>query len=263
MEKKRLFMTLGAMVLTGAIAVTTTLALLNNVTETKTNVFNSSKNIDTTLTEEDYWENGWTDYWPGESKAKTPVLTNTNDSDGPVYFAMRLSYIGNDGKRLSYDKDSNSFVNYASVSYEGVDGFNTNDWRLAKTYADGSQLYYYIGGTETLNKVGKGNQTNPIFDKVTVNAGITGSLSESYKNTKVYKITIVDGKEVKTLVSNTDTKLSQDEKYYDENGNEITNVVSLPEFKIEVKGFAVQATNVSVEEAQSQLENLSDANINK
>ena len=42
MEKKRLFTTLGAMVLTGAIAVTGTWAFLNKVTETKTNTFTSS-----------------------------------------------------------------------------------------------------------------------------------------------------------------------------------------------------------------------------
>lgn len=265
MEKKRLFTTLGAMVLTGAIAVTTTLALLNNVTETKKNTFNSSKNIETTLTEEDFWNNGWDGYWPGQSQAKTPVLTNTEDSDGPVYFAMRLSYIGNDGKRLSYDKKENSFINYASVSYKGVDGFNTKDWQLAKTYDDGSELYFYVGGTENLVEVAKGGKTNAIFDKVTVNAGITGSLKEQYKTSKVYKgVVDANGNVTKgELVSSTDTKLSQDLKYVDEDGNVITDPITLPKFTIEVKGFAVQATDVSLTDADKALKDLSDANINK
>ena len=70
MEKKRLFTTLGAMVLTGAIAVTGTWAFLNKVTETKTNTFTSSKDISTELVEENFDEEIAENYIPGQVIAK-------------------------------------------------------------------------------------------------------------------------------------------------------------------------------------------------
>lgn len=274
MEKKRLFVTLGAMVVTGAIAVTTTLALLNNVTETKKNTFNSSNDITTELTEEEFWEKGWTDYWPGEAKVKTPKLVNKENSDGPIYAAMRVTFIGNDGNKLSYE----DFSKYASIQIPDYDengvqrkddkgnllyknqfniGTEEGTWRmLSGSENDENGILFIYNSTVEPN-----NETEALFTQVKVNAGITGSLNESGKTKNVYKVTKkADGSEEKTLVSSTDTLLSQDETYVDENGKVLDGkeIISLPTFEIRVKGFAVQAQGVELNDAEEELISLSN-----
>lgn len=262
MEKKRLFTTIGAIALTGVLAATATFAVLNDVTETKRNTFSSSKNISTELTEEEFWEKGWTDYYPGQSQYKTPVLTNNSpDTTSDIYTAVRISYIGNDGKRTK----KADFENYATFQYKVgnnfVNGFNLINWELAKTYDDGSELYVYKG------TLAPNASTVAIFDQVTVNAGITGSLNSSLKTTTVYKADangnkILDDNKNPIIVSQTDTLLDFSATYVDEDGNKIENAVSLPSFDVEVKGFAVQAaTFTTYTEAAVELTKLSDANM--
>lgn len=246
MEKKRLLGTVGAIVLTAALTLGGTLAYLNSVTETKNNVFSSSKNIETILTEEDEWYNGWTDYTPGQSKPKTPVITNESKNTD-IYVAMRVSYQGNNGDFMS-QKDFEKFVTLENFNEEAK-------WSLLKTYEDGTALYLYGA------KLIPGGKTDILFNRVTVNAGITGSVSQKYVTKKVYKV-LADG--TKELVNSNDTLLTSDVSYTDENGNSITDAIALPTFKINVKGFAVQATDGMTSDIINQeLIKLSDANPDK
>ncbi|MEG2506692.1 MAG: SipW-dependent-type signal peptide-containing protein, partial [Longicatena sp.] len=76
MNKKRLTATVAAMALTGILAVAGTLAYMQQVTETKQNVFTSAKDINTELTEKDFNQETANNYYPGQVIAKNPVMHN-------------------------------------------------------------------------------------------------------------------------------------------------------------------------------------------
>lgn len=256
MEKKRLFTTLGAMVLTGAIAVTGTWAFLNKVTETKTNTFTSSKNISTELTETEFNEETANNYVPGQLIAKNPVMTNdANENDGlPIYVGVKLEYIDNDGNHVTKDE----FVkNYARILNNGYEGFNEK-WVKMGTYTDGSDFYVY---NTVLNP---GEASDAIFTHTEVLVGINEVFNTKYSKETVYQVTIDEnGKEIKTPVSemeNVDTTKNFYIKDADGNLVKVSDAYKLPKFEIKVTGYAVQGNeDVSADEAITELAKLAEA----
>lgn len=236
-NKKRIAATVGAMALTAVLAIGGTLAYLSSVTETKTNTFSSSKDVKTELTEDRWDENLGGNYTPGDVIAKNPVLTNTSDSKDDIYVAMKLEYIDNSGNPVDYD----TFKKYAAV-----DGFHAN-WTKVGSDADGNDFYMYSTAL-------KANEaTDPIFNSITVDAGIQEEWSQNVLNQEIYT---VDASGNKTLVDTTTTSYDKSTIYYDAAGNRIDKPSQLPKFEIKVTGYAVQATGMTVDSARTDLVDL-------
>lgn len=102
---KKITLTAAAMVLSAGLAVGGTLAYLNAVTETKTNTFTSSRNITTTLTETEWTSDSGKNYLPGDVIKKNPVMNN--ESDQPVYMAVKVDYLDDNGNLMSAEEFKN------------------------------------------------------------------------------------------------------------------------------------------------------------
>lgn len=102
---KKITLTAAAMVLSAGLAVGGTLAYLNAVTETKTNTFTSSRNITTTLTETEWTSDSGKNYLPGDVIKKNPVMNN--ESDQPVYMAVKVDYLDDKGNLMSAEEFKN------------------------------------------------------------------------------------------------------------------------------------------------------------
>ena len=257
MEKKRLFTTLGAMVLTGAIAVTGTWAFLNKVTETKTNTFTSSKDISTELVEENFDEEIAENYIPGQVIAKDPVMKNDAEKNEglPIYVGVKLEYIDNNGKHISREE----FIeNYAEIMNNGEEGFN-NLWKEFGTYNDGSEFYVFK------NVVQPGASSDPIFTDIKVITGIKEVIKTEYSSKTLYRIDKDENGNDKEpeIIDKTDSTNSSrvlyekiEDKYVPIEGDAYT----LPKFEIKVTGYAVQGNDeVSQEEAIDELVKLAEA----
>ena len=167
---KKITATAAAMALSAGIAVGGTLAYLNSVTETKTNTFTSGKNITTTLTETEWTSDSGKDYLPGDVIRKNPVMNN--ESDQPVYMAIRVDYEAADGELM----DADTFSKYASVT-----DYDTSNWEKISVNADGSEIWVYKTAVEAASS------TEALFNNVEVNAGITEEWSALTKTKKVYR----------------------------------------------------------------------------
>ena len=110
-KSKKITLTAAAMVLSAGLAAGGTLAYLNSGTETKTNTFTSGKNITRTLTETDWTEDSGKNYIPGDVIRKNPVMTN--ESDQPVYMAIKVDYSDEQGNLMSAEE----FAKYAEVLF--------------------------------------------------------------------------------------------------------------------------------------------------
>lgn len=237
MKKKSVVAIIAALALTAVLSVGGTLAYLSTVTETHQNTFTSTKNITTNLTETEWTDSTGKDYTPGKEINKNPVMTNTSTADS-IYVAVKLGFVNSDGKNVDYA----TFQKYASI----VD-LDTTDWIKIGTYTDGSELWAYAketSGKVAATALASSTSTNAIFTKVKVNAGLSSEWTTTAKTEKIYT---VDAQGNKTLVSTTTTNYDPTIKYYDENGNLLDAIAvatgSLPEFRIDVTGYAVQATD--------------------
>ena len=72
--KNKVLLAAGSVALVGTIAVGGTLAYLSSITETKKNVFTSSKSIHGKLTETEWNEESASSYYPGKVIAKNPQI---------------------------------------------------------------------------------------------------------------------------------------------------------------------------------------------
>lgn len=242
--------------LVAAIAVGVTLAALSTITETKTNKFTSSNGITGTIEEEDwdkeYGKDGWTDYLPGESTAKTPIITiESKDSDVDVAVAMKVVCLDNDGNKISVSQFEDSENGYGELLYNGVKGLNLAKWEKGEevdgtTGVDGYTMYYY---KDTLTSTKTGVETEPLFTEIKINSGIKRvynieTTTES-KTVKVYK-TNPDGSKGELIKEVEDepsvTVNSTDKVFTVVNGveTEVTGNVTLPKFEIKVTGYATQ-----------------------
>lgn len=248
-NKKKIAMTLGAMALTAVVAIGGTLAYLSSVTETKKNEFTSSKNIGGTV-EETEWDkkhpDGWTDYQPGESSAKDPKIVLTEGSSS-AWAAMRLDYLDAADNKLSYEK----FQKYAAH-----DGINEG-WKLIAQNGEGSDLYMY----ETV--VTDTAPTTPLFDNITVGAGITTVHSSSV--TEFYK-RVVEKDANGVIISDKTVMVGKEEvtgedAYFDQDGNPVGVGSTLPKFTIEAKGYAVQSKEIEKAQAIEELIKLANTGV--
>lgn len=233
-KAKKITLTAAAMALSAGLAAGGTLAYLNSVTETKTNTFTSGKNITTTLTETEWTEDSGKNYIPGDVIKKNPVMTN--ESDQPIYMAIKVDYSDEAGNLMS----ASDFSKYASVT-----DFNSKDWEKISTNSDGSEIWIHK------SEVAANSKTNALFNNVKVNTEITEEWSSKAKTTTVYKCD-ADGNKLEIIDTQTEN-YDPTVIYKDADGN-IVDAGTLPTFNIKVTGFAVQAsTFATVKDAQAEL----------
>lgn len=239
--------------LVAAIAVGVTLAALSTITETKTNKFTSSKGITGEITESEwkYEEEGWTDYLPGESTNKNPVITiKSKDSAGlNVGIAMKVVCQDNNGKDISLADFQTMYgtVAYKTTNDKGevvyVDGINP-----AWTVDPNNEFIYYYNDTVAATEAGV--STTALFDRVTVLAGIQ-KVYGTTTSTETIRVYEVDENGVRAETPKTETTgqvlVNSTEKVYtvdaDGNETEVTGNATLPSFEIKVTGYATQAEN--------------------
>lgn len=239
MKKKQTFITLAAMALTATLAIGGTLAYLNDITETKQNVFTSDKGIDIDLIEEKWEEEGKTkaeNYIPGDVIAKDPTITIDK---GSAWVGMSLDYLNASDEKIAYgtvkDGIKTGFRSYA----EHGDIHST--WKLIARNGHGSELYINTEKIEEPN-----GKTAPIFSDITVNAGITKVTETSTFKYFTKTTELVNGEITKETLTEVQGAPQQTTSYFDQNGNAVTadpKISQLPSFKIDAKGYAVQTNN--------------------
>lgn len=245
--KNRKFKTIGlSLALVSVIGLGGTLAVLSDV-DSKTNTFtSSSKGVDGYI-EETMWEETGkedaSDYRPGDVIAKDPKVVLEAGTDS-AYVALKLEYLDNKGNVIPYDV----FQKYATI-----DDLNTTDWTKIAT-KDGADLYAY---NNSLTPTASSVNTNTLFNKVTVNAGMNINKTISTTTKYVYTTTYnPDGTSGSVLTKVTGAPVI-DTTYYDVDGNVIgvydgNEETILPKFEIRVTAYAVQSQNTQ-DTYQSQL----------
>lgn len=265
MNKKKVMLGLGTVSMVGALAVGGTLAYLTNVTETVTNVFTSGNDDLGGKIVEEFESNKASSFLPGDAIKKVPQIQNDADSV-EAWVAVKVTVkdttyadTNNDAEVISYDEFTKK---YGKISTASVDGFNTTDYEeITPAGVTDYKLFVYK------STVPAGSSTREIFDTVTINAGIESVISNDYKTTDVYKEVVagtdgaveIDGKYYVKVDTKTE-KVDTSTKYYvkDASGNTVTetDVITLPKFDIDVKGYMVQAQNVDFATAKAQLTDL-------
>jgi len=258
MKKKSLIKGLGIAVLAGAIVLGGTLAYLSSVTETKTNTFASSGNVEGKIVEENWDETGEdqaSNYKPGDVIAKDPtVKLDANSED--AYVGMQLDFIGSDGSKMAYGDAATGTTQATSATgfqaYATHDGINTG-WSLIGRNFEGSELYFYAPILTADTAAGT------IFDNITVNAGIT-TVSTTANQTYYTKTTeyAADGTIISQTFTETTTPTETTTTYYDQDGNAVGSD-TLPTFEIAAKGYAIQSENMTVDDAKAQILALANA----
>lgn len=250
-NKKRIATTLGAMALTAVIAIGGTLAYLSTVTETKTNQFSSTADIKGKIEETEWDEkhpNGWTDYKPGEATSKDPKIVI---EEGSAWTAMKLDFKDAAENKMDYARFS---------KYAAYDKIN-DGWKLIAKNGEGSELYMY---TAAVDAEKDGGATKPLFNNITVNAGITTVHSSSV--TKYFK-RVVKTDENGVITSDETVEVGQNEvtgedAYFDQDGNPVGAGSTLPKFSIDAKGYAIQTEGLTADQAAAELIKLANTDVN-
>lgn len=149
---------------------------------------------------------------------------------------MELDYYIQDSAGKMQEVTYSEFKKIASVySYNGtelVEGFS-HTWKASPKFENGeNDRFLYYGATGNLCILPKNDTTIPLFDYVKINPEL--------------KLKDQNGNDVTITMK-------------DVNGNSFT-VKGMPKFEIDAKGFAVQADNITVDEAVTELVNLMDNN---
>ena len=243
--KKKISMKIATVAVVGVTFVLT-YAFLTSQTKPDSNVFTPTPNIGLDISEPNWTEDANGDGHYGEEDAKNytanqlietdPKLTNTTTSakHSDEYVSMELHYFIDD-KEVTYSE----FTKVAKVQYKDKDGNVVEGFKPAWEALTGSGVehgdndrFYYVGESVDLEILKKGDSTQTIFDYVKINPQLRLEKEDGSKNT--ITLTGVDG-------------------------NEFV-VDGMPNFKIEVKGYGVQAANITLEEARAELLNLMNAN---
>lgn len=252
MEKKRVLTTLGAVALTAALTLTGTFALMNKVTETKTNTFTSSKDIDTRL-EEDFDETIARNYTPRQVIHKAPVMHNdgTSETGGPIYVGVKLEFIDNEGNKISKTEFETKYAEMGTIGTDEkfVKGLDFS-WDYIGTLTDGSEVYMYK------TAVPVGQASTPIFTDTKVLVGIEEVVKTEYSSSMLYEKNEA-GEYVKVDEKNSSNS-SKVLYSVDAEGNYTTvDAYELPKFEIKVTGYAVQGdANITKDEAKVALKDL-------
>lgn len=255
MEKNKIKKVAVTLSLAAVIGLGGTLAYINNVTNTVENKFNSSKNSHITGTvEEDKWsEKEASKYQPGDVLAKNPTVKLEKESEN-AWAAMSLKFVDSEGKAMNY----NDFTKYAEI----VD-LNKTDWTLIAKNGEGSELYAHKAVVTPVDP------TKPLFENIKVNTGIT-TVTNIKEVEHYYYETETDGlgNVTRNLVKvEKDDPIVAGKTYYSNvNGEEViigqgtaTNATKLPQFQIDVTGYAVQEKNITQDEAKAELIKLANA----
>lgn len=261
-KKKKLIKGLVAVALIAIIGIGATFAYLTMTTNTATNNFaGTTKNINGNLTEDKWNQTKANSYQPGDVLAKNPVVT-LGDSEN-AYVAMSIDYYGNgatydsksgavEGKKISQD----AFKQFASI-----DDLNSKDYKLIAKSTDGSELYMY--NAELAAK----QATNPLFNSITVNAGIKTLTTTEASTASYYTFEDTNangvydkGVDGAPVLVKTDTITDTNTVYVDANGNYVASA-TLPTFIMNVKGYGVQSANTTDANRISEL--IKEANLGR
>lgn len=248
MMKKNLALTLSALALTAVVTVGGTLAYLSDVTETAQNVFASSNNITGHLTETDWSSKDGSSYTPGKVLAKTPLITLKKDSVDS-YVAMVVSCTDNDTNPVPVADFESA---YGDLRYNNTGDLNTA-WKHIGYKANVGDVYVLedaSGNPVALNATNADAVAPALFDSVKINVGIKEVWAQKTELTKYYFIDAAGNK----IFLSADSKVTENTAYYDASGNKV-NIATLPQFKINVKGYLTQAKDV---DASTGLANLLD-----
>lgn len=268
MNKKKLALTACATALVGTLAIGGTLAYLTSKTNTVENVFTGEdKELGGKITEcfdKDKAEK----YMPGDAIYKIPKLVN-DESSVEAWVAVKVDFT-KEGETISYDE----FKKYASIQTKDADknfqdGFNTADFEELPGLSDNYKVFVYK------EKVAPGQSTKQIFDQVTMDAKIKSVYNKETKVTTAYReVTAEDyekaagnkqqvGERYFVEESVTKETVQEGKTYFlitkDANGETVvkaTDVTKLPQIKVNVSGYMVQAQNVDYNTAKEELKNL-------
>lgn len=269
-NKKRMAKGIAAAALIGVIAVGSTLAYLSATTGTKTNKFTGSDKTITGETTETYYDiNKAGSYVPGDLIKKNPTVKLTASSES-AYVALSTDYYGDDvtfnPEGSTNVSDGTKMSRTAFAKYATINDLNAKPdkedgaWTLIAKSVNGSELYMYDTALEP-NGTSDVSATE-LFTETTVNAGLRTITESEIKTTDVYTFTDInkngrcDTQEEKATMKKVDSNVLESKtvssNYIDGNGNTLA-VTSLPPFVIDIKGFAVQSTNVELAEAKAEL----------
>lgn len=270
MNKKNLTKGIVAAALVGVIAVGSTFAYLSATTGSKTNNFNSDKNITGKTTETTFDQTTANDYTPGQAFAKNPSIS-INAGSVAANVALSVDYYGLDvkttgtGTEADPDKgikadpyvvtsgtklSQKQFEKYAQLQYGTADtltaGTNPN-WQLIARSDSGSELYMHKDVLDASTSATDVAAPHTLFDRVKVNAGLRTVSNTEIATTTIYEVN-ADGS--KTPVdSNVLSKVTESTKTYVDGAGNVLALDELPRFIIDVKGFATQANIAGVDSA--------------
>ena len=270
-NKKRMAKGIAAAALIGVIAVGSTLAYLSATTGTKTNTFTgSNKNITGETTETNYDSEKAGSYVPGDLIKKNPTVNLKANSES-AYVALSTDYYGDDvvtdeveGKvvvKNGTKMSRTAFAKYATINDLNAKPDKENGaWTLIAKSVNGSELYMYDTALEPDGS--KDVAATELFTETTVNAGLRTITTTELATTTVYTFTDInkngqcDTQEEKNTMKQVESSVLENKtvsnNYIDGNGNTLA-VTSLPPFVIDIKGFAVQSTNVEKADAAAEL----------
>lgn len=270
-NKKRMAKGIAAAALIGVIAVGSTLAYLSATTGTKTNTFTgSNKNITGETTETNYDSEKAGSYVPGDLIKKNPTVNLKANSES-AYVALSTDYYGDDVVTESSGetvvvKSGTKMSRTAFAKYATINDLNAKPdkadgaWTLIAKSVNGSELYMY---DTALEPDGTSDvSATELFTETTVNAGLRTITTTEIATTTVYTFTDInkngqcDTQDEKDTMKQVESSVLENKtvsnNYIDGNGNTLA-VTSLPPFVIDIKGFAVQSTNVELAEAKAEL----------
>lgn len=249
MKGKKLLLGAGAAALVAALSVGGTLAYLSAVTETKQNVFSSSRNLSGSIEETEWDEESGSEYLPGKVIGKNPSMVNTSDT--AAYVAISLDVTDGEGKAISLEDFRSDYAEFLNSAGEA--GMNTG-WKQVASNGTGELYVLYAG--DNLAETSKNVPTEALFEAVRIKYGIRKEWNSTYAETSVYEEISreeydktaggrkeADGKYYRLVEKNTENANS-DSVYYVINDNKasvITDATTLPTFNINVKGYMTQS----------------------
>lgn len=243
MKKKKLIATIvSCAVFISVLTAGVTLAILTQITETATNTFSSSKSIAIKLREPS-WDgfNFDKDYTSAPGTVVNPEFEGNKDTLG---LSMASEYvpgdiIPKDPTVKNTSRDEEVYVALKATFYKGVYDSQNNEWSYVQIPYTGTQegvayftsLYGTVEIDSEWTKISEANNDQLFFYEKTL--GVNGETPALFENVKL-KLDIEP----------------------DENER-------MPQFKIELKAYAVQGKNVDVSEAKSALIDLSNVKSNE
>ena len=232
--KKKIAMLI-ATALVVAVSFGATYAFLTAQTDKKENTFTPSDNINVDI-DGHYGKEDAKNYTSNQLIEKDPFLINTTVSNehNDEYVAIELDYYIADEAGKLQEVTYEEFNKIASVYMTDgkTKGFNSSWKALTESENGANDRFYYYGTSGKLEVLAKDAKTSTIFDYVKIDPSL--------------RLQDADGKDV--VITLTDV-----------NGNKFT-AKGMPKFQIDVKGFAVQADNITTAEAEAELLSMMKAN---